>query len=808
MESYINKQFQVKFKPLVTTGAVIQGKAYRISFLTSRLVRLEYEEHGRFEDFPSQAFWYREQEVPDLEIKEDESVIEVSTEHLRLRYVKDEVFRGDTLSIELKYSCKMWRYGMQEIQNLQGTARTLDEVNGELQLEKGLMSRDGYVVIDDSKSLVFNEAGWLQPRAASGVDCYFFGYGTDYKGCLKDYAKVSGKTPLIPRFALGNWWSRYWRYSDEELMKLMTRFETEEIPLSVCIIDMDWHNVEIDPKYGSGWTGYTWNQDLFKNPTEFLKWLHDHKLKTALNLHPADGIRGHEDCYEDVARFMGVNVEEEQPVQFNISDPKFMKAYFEKVHHPMEADGVDFWWIDWQQGQNSSMKGLDPLFFLNHLHYLDLGRNTKKRGFTFSRWPGLGGHRYPIGFSGDTIVTWESLQYQPYFTATAANVGYGWWSHDIGGHMQGIDDSELYARWVQYGVFSPINRLHTSSGIFNRREPWRHSHEAFMTAKKFLKLRHELVPYIYSMAWRNEQEAIPLVTPLYYDYPNNQKSYNYKGEYYFGSELLVAPHLTPRSQVTHRSCTEVWLPEGDYFDFFTGEPYKGDNIYSMYGCLEEMPVFAKAGAIIPMAHIDDNSIENPKKLDVLVFGKKSNEFKLYEDDGESREYERGAYAVTRFNLQAQDNCLIFKVSPVEGEISVLPKTRDITLKFRGVCEQAAVSIQVNGLTIEASISYEATSATLSISLPTYRYEDEVVVTLQDNYLYKYLKDINRAIIDFVQEANIPMNDKQKFETHAYGVLDESITISERIMRTLAMPIDDEIKQAILSILVKAKMDEE
>ena len=250
MESYINKQFQVKFKPLVTTGAVIQGKAYRISFLTSRLVRLEYEEHGRFEDFPSQAFWYREQEVPDLEIKEDESVIEVSTEHLRLRYVKDEVFRGDTLSIELKYSCKMWRYGMQEIQNLQGTARTLDEVNGELQLEKGLMSRDGYVVIDDSKSLVFNEAGWLQPRAASGVDCYFFGYGTDYKGCLKDYAKVSGKTPLIPRFALGNWWSRYWRYSDEELMKLMTRFETEEIPLSVCIIDMDWHNVEIDPKYG------------------------------------------------------------------------------------------------------------------------------------------------------------------------------------------------------------------------------------------------------------------------------------------------------------------------------------------------------------------------------------------------------------------------------------------------------------------------------------------------------------------------------------------------------------------------------
>lgn len=808
MENYINEQFRVKFKPVANEGAVIQGEKYRISFLTSRLVRLEYEANGCFEDHASQAFWYREQEVPTLDIKEDESVIEVSTEHLRLRYVKNEVFSGDTLSIELKYSCKMWRYGTEESQNLKGTARTLDEVNGTLQLEKGLMSRDGYVVIDDTESLVFNEAGWLQPRAAAGVDCYFFGYGTDYKGCLKDYAKVSGKTPLIPRFALGNWWSRYWRYSDEELVTLMTRFEKEDIPLSVCIIDMDWHNVEIDPRYGSGWTGYTWNRDLFKNPTQFLKWLHDHKLKTALNLHPADGIRGHEDCYEDVARFMGVNIEEKQPVQFDISDPKFMKAYFEKVHHPMEADGVDFWWMDWQQGQNSSMKGLDPLFFLNHLHYLDLGRDAKKRGFTFSRWPGLGGHRYPIGFSGDTIVTWESLQYQPYFTSTAANVGYGWWSHDIGGHMQGIDDSELYARWVQYGVFSPINRLHTSSGIFNRREPWKHTYEAFVTAKKFLQLRHELVPYIYSMAWRNEKDGIPLVTPLYYDNPNEQKAYDYKNEYYFGSELLVAPHLTPRKEVTRRSYTEVWLPEGKYFDFFTGAPYMGNNIYPIYGRLEEMPVFAKAGAIIPMAHIDDNSIENPKKLDVLVFGKGSNEFKLYEDDGESRNYERGDYAVTVFNVEAQGEDLIFKMAPVEGELSVLPQTREITLKFRGVCEQAAVSVQVNGLTVEAGVSYEATSTTLTISLATYRYEDEVAVILRAKHLYEYKKDINGAIIDLVQEANIPMNDKQKFEAHTYGILDKNLTISERIMRTLAMPIDDEIKQAVLSILVKAKLDEE
>ncbi|RXD25750.1 alpha-xylosidase, partial [Acinetobacter baumannii] len=255
----------------------------------------------------------------------------------------------DTLSIELKYSCQIWRYGTEEQTNLGGTARTLDAVDGALKLEKGLNSREGYVIIDDSKSLVFNEASWLEPRTTNSTDLYFFGYGTAYKECIADYCKLTGRTQLLPRYALGNWWSRYWEYSDTELEGLMNRFESEGIPLSVCIIDMDWHNVNIDPKYGSGWTGYTWNKNLFKDPKAFMTWLHDKGLRTSLNLHPADGIRGHEDCYESVAKYMGVDVSSEQPVPFDISSPKFMKAYFEKVHHPLEDEGVEFWWIDWQQ---------------------------------------------------------------------------------------------------------------------------------------------------------------------------------------------------------------------------------------------------------------------------------------------------------------------------------------------------------------------------------------------------------------------------------------------------------------------------
>src|SRR5690606_29482521 len=124
------------------------------------------------------------------------------------------------------------------------------------------------------------------------------------------------------------------------------------------------------------------------------------------------------------------------------------------------------------------------------------------RTFIFSRWGGLGNHRYPIGFSGDTHVTWRSLAYQPYFTATAANVGYGWWSHDIGGHTFGIEEPELYLRWVQYGVFSPIFRLHSTKNHFHERLPWKYDAEIGRLASDMLRLRHQLIPYLYSMSWK------------------------------------------------------------------------------------------------------------------------------------------------------------------------------------------------------------------------------------------------------------------------------------------------------------------
>jgi alpha-glucosidase (family GH31 glycosyl hydrolase) len=380
--------------------------------------------------------------------------------------------------------------------NLRGTTRTLDFVNGYAPLNPSLMSRSGWSVMDDSATLVFNPAGWLEPRLPDGTDLYFFGYGHDYKACLRDYCRVSGGIPMIPRWALGNWWSRYWAHTQDELVSLIEDFQTYELPLSVCIVDMDWHVTE-KGNDSTGWTGYTWNRALFPDPQGLIDFMHGKGLKVSLNLHPAEGIHCHEEQYEAMSRSMDIDPATKQPVVFDITNPTFAKAYFEVLHRPYETMGVDFWWVDWQQGLKSKLPGLDPLWLINHLHFYDLGRDGRRRPFIFSRWGNEGHQRYPIGFSGDSYITWDTLSFESYMTAAASNIAYGWWSHDIGGHTSGVEDNELFTRWVQFGVLSPINRIYATKGLFYDRRPWMFEDaKVLRVLRHSLQLRHALIPYL------------------------------------------------------------------------------------------------------------------------------------------------------------------------------------------------------------------------------------------------------------------------------------------------------------------------
>lgn len=723
-------------------GSIIAGDHYRFTILTPRLIRMEYESDGVFEDRPTQTVINRNFETPNFTVYKTEKQLEIDTEWLSISYDKKE-FSAGGLSVKVRSESRgiysTWHFSEPIREGLWGTARSLDQADGAIPLETGLQSRiGGYGVLDDSKSLVLLEDGWVEPRRQNAVDIYFFGYGYAYRQCLSDFFHLCGKTPLLPRYAFGNWWSRFYAYNASEYTALMDKFAAEGVPLSVAMIDIDWHVRDIYCKYGKGWTGYTWNTKLFPNPKDFMNGLHNRKLKVSLNLHPAEGVQPHEQMYDTMARSLGRDPDQKQPIHFDFCDQSFIEAYFSYLHHPQEENGVDFWWIDWQQGSYSKIPGADPLWMLNHFHFLDSSKN-KKRPLILSRYAGPGSHRYPIGFSGDSIISWASLQFQPYFTATAANIGYGWWSHDIGGHTGGSRDDELMVRWLQFGVFSPIMRLHSTSNLFNSKEPGKFSEPTYSIMTHYLQLRHKLIPYIYTMNWRCHQDDVLLVQPMYYHYPQQDEAYEVPNQYEFGSELIVCPITSQMDSSLQLGCVKVWLPEGTYFDFFTGLCYQGERSINMYRSINEIPVIAKAGAIIPMTgdqEAKQNGVELPAQMEIKVFGGANGNFELYEDDGESTAFMQGQYAITNFDfLWNNGDDTVFTIRPSSLRIFGMSKKRQYTIAFTGISDTDNISVTVGDALVSYLKEYDSKLKAIILTLPlcdigsstTVRFSDKLVL---------------------------------------------------------------------------------
>lgn len=744
-----------KQNPLPCNKAVVRGEKYRFTVLTPALIRMEYSERGEFVDCRTQTVVSRSFPEPVFEAKDTGEMLEITTSALRLRYRKGP-FTPAGLQIRVSGQfgawSSVWNYG--DVQkDLGGTARTLDGADGEVLLEGGILSAQGWAVLEDSKSLLLDENGWVaQRKDRAGKDLYFFGYGREYVKCLQDFHILTGEVPLLPRFALGNWWSRYYRYTQESYLALMDRFQKENVPFTVAVIDMDWHITEVDPKYGTGWTGYTWNRELFPDPEGFLRELHDRGMKVTLNVHPADGVRAFEECYPDFAAYMGMDAQKGEPIPFEIGNPHFLEGYFTCVHHPLEKQGVDFWWIDWQQGANSGIEGLDPLWMLNHYHYLDSCKRGG-RGLVFSRYSGPGSHRYPVGFSGDTIISWKSLQFQPYFTATASNIGYGWWSHDIGGHMQGIKDDELAVRWLQFGCFSPILRLHSSNSEFNGKEPWRYNRIAEEIMKRFLRLRHRLIPYLYTMNVRANTESIPLMQPLYYHNPQRREAYQVPNEYYFGSQLLVCPITGQADKESGTAGVTAWLPEGKWIDLFTGLIYEGDRMLTLYRTAESIPVLAKCGAVIPMdAKSGGNGLENPEYLEVNICAGDDGGFLLWEDDGQGTLFREKDWAKTQMRYEAGEVSRFIREVP-GGNTAVIPALRKYRLRIWGIKEGMTVKAYAGGREVPGiGFAYDAEKGVATIEIPAVRNGDRLVVEMAHTVLHKNQK--TRRVFDFLNRAEM------------------------------------------------------
>lgn len=682
--------------------AVVESDNARFTVLTPRLIRMEWEKNKTFDDHASFVVINRQLPVPSFTTEEKDGWLFIKTNEVELAYKRNSgPFTKDNLKIKLVNADTVtWWPGKTQKHNLKGTYRTLDNYDGDtnlhsgekIKLEDGILSRDGWYLLDDSSGLRLDNSDWPWVYEANntGTDWYFLGYGLDFKSALYDFSQISGKVPLIPRYAFGYWWSRYWSYSDNELRELESNFKRFNIPVDVLVIDMDWHK--------EGWTGWTWNKSLFPNPEKFLNWTNKNHLKTTLNLHPADGVGAHEDAYSQFARNMNFDTTGRKPVPFMASDKQFMTNLFDVILRPMENKGIDFWWLDWQQWPNDKkISSLSNTWWLNYTFYTDMERKRETRPMLYHRWGGLGNHRYQIGFSGDTFISWKSLEYQPYFTNTASNVLYNYWSHDIGGHqlLRGDEsvDPELYTRWLQYGALSPIMRTHSTKSGKIQKEIWNFSGKFSEAQYEAIRFRYTLVPYIYTMARKTYDTAIGLCRPMYYDYPKAAEAYNFSREYMFGDNILVSPIASP--SVDGYAKVKVWLPEGnDWFEWHTGTLLKGGQTLERSFSIDQYPIYVKAGSVIPMYDEKVQNLDsNPENMIVAVFPGKNGNFILDEDNGNDRTYSK-QHATTAFSTQMNGRELTVDIGASAGNYAGMPGKRKYTLKLYG--SEIPQKVLING----------------------------------------------------------------------------------------------------------------
>ena len=707
-----------------------QDAQVRFTVINDGVIRMEFAPDGLFVNDPSFIAVNRQYAKSDYKLSENDSQVSISTDRMTLTYQKGTgAFSADNLMIEAATSLTThftWHPGDVQQQNLGGTYRTLDGYDGnryyawgrkadgsqELPLEDGLLARDGWTLIDDSQGLLFDgdvndlsspEMPWVKERtsAAEAQDWYFMAYGHDYKQALSDYTQFAGRIPLPPRFAFGYWWSRYWRYSAEDLRFLVKSMKEWNNPLDVLVIDMDWHYSD---GVKGGWTGYTWNDELFPDPEGLLKEFDEQGIQVTMNLHPADGVSSVEEHYADFAKWLGrepKTPEERDTLQWCSSDKRYMEGWYETILRPLEKQGVDFWWLDWQQGlADQKIPSLSNTFWLNYATFSDMQRHRDVRPLLYHRWGGLGNHRYQIGFSGDSYATWASLEYQPYFNSTASNVLYGYWSHDLGGHMLCYPgdklDEELYIRWMELGLFLPIMRTHSTNDVNMNKEPWAlMSEENGKLVAQLVRQREALVPYSYTAARQAYETGVSLCRPMYYDYPEAEESYDFKAQYMYGDNFIVAPITTPMNK-DGKSTVNVWLPAGnDWYEMCTDQLLKGGQTLERSFTLQQYPLYAKTGSILPRYEGKNNQSVAEEHIFLHVIpGSDHGSGWMYEDAGNDQNYAT-QYATTKFSYEANDAVRRLTIGAREGQYDGMLATRTYSVKFSADAAPAEVLVDGN-----------------------------------------------------------------------------------------------------------------
>ena len=742
MANVSNYYIESRTKLISNKESCIIGNKYRITILTPRLARLEYTPSGKFIDDPTALVINRTFPKTPYGITESETLIQIDTGIFTITYVKDKDFKAGNLGSNLKAVINNttieWQMNSPQVKNLRGINYSIDSIKDKIILDTGLYSLDGYAVVKDNTP-VLTENDIFIPREEGSKDIYLFMYNKDFDGCLNDYFTLTGYPNLIPRYALGAWWYKNDNYTSKDIISLVDRFNKDNIPISIFLLGDSWR----------GNNNYIPSIDL-KNVSNYLT---QKNIKLGVTINPNLEIAKGTNEYNLISNYTN-----EEKFKFIPLSNEKLGIYLNMFINNLEMQGVELYSIDY----NNPNDKID-LWKFAHYHHGKI-ETRGKRGLSLTRNHGIAVHRYPIIWSGKTLVNWTTLNLLPRYNLQGYNVGVSFIAHPIGGYHNGIEEAELYLRYIQFACFSPIFLLASEGGKYYKREPWKWNPIIENDIIYFMNLRYKLIPYIYTESYNYHKTGKGIVKPFYYDYPKILDDVQYKNQYFFGQNLFVSPITNKKNIVIDRVMKKVFVPDGIWFNLLDGKQYNGAKYYTNFYRDEDYPVFVKAGSIIPMSYNIKEDI--PSTLELNIYPLSDGTYNLYEDDGITNNYKKGMYMITNFSYHYEKDNYTLKISKSEGK-NLLSK-RNYLLRFKNTKNIKAVYIEDKSITYNCY--YDKNDFIIQINNLIVGRDLEVNIK-GENVLVSSIRLINEDIKEILYDLAINTSLKDKLDEILFSDLD-------------------------------------
>ena len=584
-----------------------------------------------------------------------------------------------------------------------------------------IQSSKGYGLFWDnySPTLFEDNADGMSFESTGSQADYYFMYGKNTDGVVAQMRNLTGQVPMFPLWTLGYWQSRERYVSQDELLSVVKKYRELGVPLDGII--QDWQYWSTDNAY---WNAINWGNPAFPNPKGMIDEVHDLNAHIIISVWPSFGPKTElYKTFEEKNMLLTMETFPTGARVFDAYNPEARKIYWNAMNENIFSIGMDGWWLDATEPELVNPKESD----FDHITYAGAFRNvfnafplvtvggvsdhqravtSNKRVFILTRSAFAGQQRYgAVSWSGDVDANWESLRNQIPAALNFSLCGIPYWNSDIGGFwirehdfknpLQNDGYKELYVRWLQFGTFSPMMRSH---GTNAPREIWQFGNRGsveFDAIEKYINLRYQLLPYMYSTAWNITQNAGSFINPLFADFSNDKKTYAIDDEFLFGKSLLIAP-VTEAQQKTKA----VYLPQGaDWYDFWTNEVINGGQEIECETPINIIPLYVKAGTILPVAEKVQYAAE--KKWDnlvVSVYPGANGEFTLYEDENNNYNYENGAYSTIKMTWNDQEKTLT--IGKREGSFNEMLEKRTFNIKLINTDEAKEITYTGNELNIK------------------------------------------------------------------------------------------------------------